>query len=127
MHSVAGIPVSSGACFQCRQCGACCRVEGYVRLSDEDVRRLSAELGLDTYTFTERYTRLTRERDCLALQERADGACVFLSPAGTCTVNRAKPRQCREFPASWRFRDAERICRGLQADTMSPREKAAPQ
>ncbi len=99
---------------RCMRCGSCCRAEGYVRLTEADIERLARALQMDAYTFTERYTRVTRDRACLSLTEKADGSCVFLNETAGCVVNSAKPSQCRDFPTRWRFSDAETVCAALQ-------------
>ena len=95
---------------QCRQCGNCCRVEGYVRLRPGEDEALAACLGLDVYEFTRRHTRLTADRRGLSLAEKADGSCVFLGEDGRCVVQAVKPAQCRAFPTEWSFAGYEEIC-----------------
>jgi uncharacterized protein len=100
----------------CLRCGACCRVEGYVRLEGDEPDRMAAFLGLTVPDFTRAYTRLTRDRAALSLVERADGACVFLAADGdACLVHAVKPRQCREFPRRWAFAGYERVCAAARA------------
>lgn len=41
------------ATFQCRRCGACCRVPGYVALEPGEPEAIAAFLGLDVYAFKE--------------------------------------------------------------------------
>lgn len=84
----------------CHRCGACCRWPGEVRLSDEEIARLAAFLGLAEPVFIEQHTRLRRDRRGLALKERGDHSCIFLQ-ASACAVNAVKPAQCREFPNRW--------------------------
>ncbi len=95
--------------FKCLGCGACCRQEGYVRLEKNEPDIIAAFLHMDVLNFIETYTRVTRDRRCLALIDKANGECIFLNSKG-CRINGVKPRQCREFPVSWRFRDFENIC-----------------
>jgi Fe-S-cluster containining protein len=103
----------SGTVFACRQCGACCRVSGPVRLQVSEVGALAAFLDLDVYAFTRRYTQLTKDRQCLTLIENEDGSCVFLQPDHRCLVQHVKPLQCKEFPAKWHFSGYEKICRAM--------------
>lgn len=98
--------------FVCTQCGACCRVPGYVRVSDEEVTRIAAQLGLDVAAFTANHTRLMPDRSGLALLEEEDGSCAFLAADGTCRVQPVKPEQCRGFPYTWRYPDMATICEG---------------
>lgn len=99
----------------CRRCGACCRVEGYVRLRAKDVEAIAAHLGLSVDAFTCRYTRLTDDRRGLSLTEKPDGSCIFLESDNTCRIQAAKPDQCRSFPMEWRFDGYETICEAAKA------------
>ena len=96
--------------LECDRCTACCRWPGQVRLTDSEIARLAAHLGLAEPEFIERYTRLNSTRTGLALIDQADGACVFLE-GNDCRVNPVKPQQCREFPNLWNFPGFERHCR----------------
>ena len=101
--------------FRCRRCGNCCRWPGYVRLDGEEIGALAAELGLTEDELIQHHTRLTGDRRGLSLLENADGSCVFLeeTPEGAaCRIQRAKPRQCREFPKIWNFPGWEKECAG---------------
>ena len=86
--------------FTCRQCGTCCRWEGHVLLTPEDITRLSVSTGLSEEKFIERYTVLASNRRELCLAEHPDGRCVFLGE-NNCAVYDSRPAQCREFPAGW--------------------------
>lgn len=97
--------------FQCLRCGACCRHPGEVRLDEGEAERIAQTLGVQIDAFIQTYTRLSSDRRGLSLIERADQACVFLDDApATCRIQAAKPRQCREFPAGWRYADFEQVC-----------------
>lgn len=99
------------AIFRCLRCGNCCRHEGEVRLDDGEAETIAAGLGLDVATFTAQFTRLRDDRRGLSLKDQADGACIFLEgtpPA--CHIQADKPRQCRDFPMRWKYRDLEAIC-----------------
>lgn len=87
--------------FECQRCGACCRWEGHVILTDEDIARLAVATALSEVDFIERYTILAANRCQLSLAEQADGSCIFLKE-DRCSVYEARPRQCRSFPHQWR-------------------------
>ncbi len=99
--------------FVCRQCGRCCEGDGTVRLQEEDCEAIARLLGLDPYEFTRQFTRLGPFREALELTDRDDGACVFLTAEGTCRIQAAKPRQCRDFPAGWSDAGMEKRCAGM--------------
>ena len=104
------------ASFKCTRCGSCCRESGYVHVTDEEVDQIAAQFELGVDVFTERDTRLTHNRTGLSLTEQDDGACIFLSEVGECSVETVKPLQCREFPFVWRYKDVARICEGWRTD-----------
>ena len=95
--------------FECQRCTACCRWPGEVRLDDQEITRLAALKGLTEFDFIQQFTRLTRDRRGLSLEEKADGECVFLN-GNDCSVQTVKPQQCRDFPNLWNFPGFEKIC-----------------
>ncbi|HEX5221126.1 MAG TPA: YkgJ family cysteine cluster protein [Verrucomicrobiae bacterium] len=97
---------------ECQRCTACCRWPGQVRLTAEEISRLAAFRGQSEREFIQQSTRLTHDRRGLALQEQADGACVFLV-GNNCAVQPVKPQQCRDFPNLWRHPDADKLCRAV--------------
>jgi Fe-S-cluster containining protein len=99
--------------FHCRQCGACCRVPGRVHLLHGEETSLARCLGLDVLDFTARCAALAPDRRGLVLKDKPNGACILLDDAGRCTAHAAKPRQCRDFPFSWRNADSAAVCPGL--------------
>jgi len=101
--------------FECRRCGSCCKVSGYVRLEEGEARRIAEHLGLELREFTDQYTRLTEDRRCLSLNEHPDCTCIFLMEEGGCRIQSVKPKQCRTFPRVWRFEGWEGICENRSA------------
>jgi Fe-S-cluster containining protein len=87
--------------FRCTRCGACCRWTGSVLLTDRDIACMAEKLNLTEQAFIDRYTRLAPNRIQLALTERPDGSCCFLS-GNRCSIYAARPVQCRSFPHAWR-------------------------
>jgi len=87
--------------FQCQQCGLCCRWEGHVLLTDEDITRLATATGLSEDEFIDRHTILAANRRQLSLAEYPDGRCVFMEGNG-CMHYDARPTQCRNFSHTWR-------------------------
>ena len=103
--------------FICQQCGACCRWEGHVLLTGEDITRLAAATGLSEDEFIERHTILAMNRSQLSLAEYPDGRCVFLEE-NRCAVYEARPDQCRNFPHTWRVSEG---CPALEERDKSQR------
>ena len=101
--------------FVCRRCGCCCRWPGCVKLADEETGRLAGFLGIPEEKFIAELTRISPDRQCLSLIEKADGSCIFLDSDGgvaVCKVEPVKPRQCRNFPEKWNFPGWREACPG---------------
>jgi Fe-S-cluster containining protein len=64
-------------------------------LSEEDVVRAAAFLGMTAADFERRYVYRTRRR--IRLRTPRDSHCHFLRGDG-CSIHPAKPTQCRIFP-----------------------------
>jgi Fe-S-cluster containining protein len=96
----------------CQRCTACCRWPGQVKLSDADVTRIAGFLQLTENDFIQQHTRLQHDRRGLALEEQADGVCVFLKD-NLCTIQSVKPQQCRDFPNLWKYPSSEEYCRAI--------------
>ena len=97
--------------FHCRCCGACCRIkDGIVRVSDAEISRIAAYLGMDEAEFIATETELAPDRKGLVLKSRADGACVYLDENNLCRLNPIKPDKCRSFPFEWTNPDSNAIC-----------------
>ncbi|MFH2090977.1 MAG: YkgJ family cysteine cluster protein [Pseudomonadota bacterium] len=95
--------------FKCLGCGACCRQDGYVRLKKNEPDKIAAFLNMDVYDFIETCTVLTCDRHSLALKDKKNGECLFLTPGG-CAINAVKPDQCLDFPHRWKFKAFKTTC-----------------
>mmetsp|Transcript_29994 Transcript_29994/g.62141 ORF Transcript_29994/g.62141 Transcript_29994/m.62141 type:complete len:308 (-) Transcript_29994:50-973(-) len=110
-----------GLDFSCTGCGKCCRVDGDVWLSPEEIPQImqvledncdSKDDSLSLKKFREKYVKaeifaqtnngseveaLTSETwMCL---KREEGACVFLDPSSNkCGIYDVRPVQCRTYP-----------------------------
>jgi len=86
-----------GLRFACQpNCGACCNQKGEVWVNGEEIHRLATHLRLAQPEFRKRYLR--KMHGNFALQDNAQGGCIFLSPDLKCTVYEARPEQCRTYP-----------------------------
>ena len=66
--------------LHCRCYGACCRIkDGIVRVSDAEVARIAAFLGMSESDFIERETELAPGRKSLMLKSLPDGSCAYLA------------------------------------------------
>lgn len=101
--------------FVCRRCGACCRIEGIVRLREDDTARIAAHLGMSETDFIARDTALAPDRRCLVLKDRPDGACAMLDEGNRCRIYSVRPEKCRTFPYEWTNAESAAYCPGLAA------------
>jgi Fe-S-cluster containining protein len=103
--------MAAGFRFECQPgCIECCRQKGFVYLTEEDLRRAAAYVGLSPEAFESKYVYRTRRllrfrtprgRLWLQLSGRPvfprGARCPFLTHEG-CSIHPAKPTQCRTFP-----------------------------
>ena len=82
--------------FECQPgCTKCCEQQGFVYLTEDDIPRLAAFLGMTVAAFEKRYVYRTRNLRRLRVPRHAQ--CEFLKGGG-CSVHPAKPLQCAAFP-----------------------------
>ena len=81
-----------------------------MRVSDAEISRIAAYLGMDEAEFIANETELAPDRKGLVLKSRADGACVYLDENNLCRLNPVKPDKCRSFPFEWTNPDSNAIC-----------------
>ena len=104
--------------FQCQPgCTACCTQRGFVYLTEADLERVAAFLGMEPAVFEHRYVYRTSKR--LRLRVPRDAQCHFLREGG-CSIHPAKPTQCRIFPfwpelvdSRREWKKAARYCPGM--------------
>ena len=102
--------------FNCRRCGACCRIkDGIVRVSDGEIKRIAEFLGMGEAEFIAKGTELSPDRRSLVLKNAPDGACAYLTPDSLCRINQVKPGKCRTFPFEWTNPDSANVCPELAA------------
>ena len=102
--------------FTCRRCGACCRIkDGIVRVSEEEIARIAAFLGMAEADFIANETELSPDRKSLVLKSLPDGTCAYLTPDNLCRINPVKPDKCRTFPLAWSNPDSETVCPEMAA------------
>ena len=101
--------------FRCRQCGACCRIpNGIVRVSEDEIARIAAHLGMTEPDFIRQECEIAPDRRGLMLRSQADGACVWLTDENRCRIHAVKPDKCRTFPYEWTNADSNEVCPGLR-------------
>lgn len=88
--------LAEGVRFRCTDCGACCSgAPGKVRVSDEEIRKISAFRNQSEADF--RRTEIREVDGENLLRENANGDCVFFVQ-NRCLIHPVKPRQCRAYP-----------------------------
>ena len=97
--------------FECQRCGNCCRGDGIVRVTPEEVRAIAEFLNIPVQECYNRYT--IQVHDGYWLKDKPNKDCIFLE-GNLCSIHPVKPRQCRDFPWKWRTNDAINYCKGLQ-------------
>ena len=97
--------------FNCRRCGACCRIKnGIVRVSEDEIKRIAAFLGVAEADFIANETELSPDRKSLILKSLPDGSCAYLTKDNLCRINPVKPDKCRTFPLKWVNPDSAKVC-----------------
>lgn len=88
--------MAQGIRFECQPgCTECCTQRGFVYLTEADLGRAAAFLGMTRAAFEKRYVYRTSKR--LRLRVPRETQCYFLNGEG-CSIHPAKPTQCRIFP-----------------------------
>ena len=103
--------------FRCVRCGACCRWEGPVRVTEAEVDAIAAYLNIPVKDSLRDHTVLTADRRSLSLKEKTDGSCCYYDEkTRLCRIQDVKPAQCRNFPCRWNFPGWEKLCAGAQTE-----------
>jgi hypothetical protein len=100
--------------YHCQRCTNCCRWPGFVPVGDGEITAIAQHLGLSEHDFIQRYTRLRRQRDGLALTDKPNGECIFLE-GRDCAIQPVKPVQCAGFPNTWNFPGWRDVCEAVPA------------
>ena len=88
--------MAEGLRFECQSgCTECCRRKGFVYLTEADLARAAAFLGMTAAAFERKFVYRTRNR--MRLRMPRNSTCRFLRDDG-CSIHPAKPTQCRAFP-----------------------------
>ena len=81
-----------------------------MRVSDAEIARIAAFLGMDEAEFIERETEVAPDRKSLVLKSLPDGSCAYLTEHNLCRINPVKPEKCRTFPFGWTNPDSDEVC-----------------
>ena len=105
--------------FKCHQCGNCCRGDGQVFVSAEEISRMADHLDMNYMDFRIQY--LTKYHNQNILKSKYNLDCIFLESDSSCKVHPVKPDQCKKWPY-WpemihdeeSFEDGQSYCEGLK-------------
>ncbi len=95
----------------CQRCGKCCRWEGDVCITEEEVSSIAHYLEMEEVDFINDLCRLRGNRQGLSIIDTEDGSCAMLTEKG-CRIQAVKPQQCKDFPYRWNFPGWETRCPG---------------
>lgn len=88
--------MAEGLRFECQPgCTECCEQKGFVYLTEADLSRVAAHLGMTPEAFERKYCY--RTRNLVRLRVPRESNCHFLREGG-CSIHEVKPTQCRIFP-----------------------------
>lgn len=85
-----------------------------MRVSDAEIARIAASLGMSEAAFIESETEVAPDRKGLVLKSRSDGSCVYLADDNRCEIHAVKPDKCRTFPFEWTNPDSFSLCPALR-------------
>jgi len=98
-----------GRNFECNQCGACCRWQGKVFLTPEDIGKIALHMGIEIGKFLEKYTENYGGSTVLRNKEESQD-CVMMD-GDKCGVWGHHPKQCDEWPKKF-----DKRCPGFTND-----------
>ncbi len=83
--------------LDCLRCPAfCCKIAGYVEVSEYDIRRLAKFLGLTKSEFEAKHIVERTRRGKKHIKAEYE-TCQFLDSKRRCTVYEARPTDCRGY------------------------------
>ena len=99
----------NGLKFSCVQCGRCCLgTRTNVFVNPSEMKALAEAKGMSMHSFVQNFTEEREistaggEKVVHTSLKNSNGACSLLSSdRKTCTVNDAKPTQCKNYPFGW--------------------------
>jgi len=93
--------------YDCLKCPAYCCSYARIIVSKKDLERLAKHFGISAREARKRFTKKGEEKNERVLRHQADEhfgtICRFIDPETRgCTVYKARPKICREFPGTAR-------------------------
>lgn len=111
--------------FKCIQCGDCCNpaksrwgisktgilARACILFTDKDVKRAAAFLGLNADEFKEKY-----KVDSSHFIDVTHSPCPFLTEENKCSIHKAKPDLCRNWPKNGATDEQIKDCKGYSKE-----------
>jgi len=82
--------------FECQKTGHCCRFEGYVYVSEEEMASMAKSLGQPLAFFKAQY--VIQDGPYFLISKPGYRKDCFLNCQNECQVYLARPQQCRTYP-----------------------------
>ena len=82
--------------FKCQKSGNCCKADGFVFVSKENITNMSRELNLSEFEFRQKYTRKHNGWEIVASPNFQQNC--FLTCNKTCRVYKSRPSACQTYP-----------------------------
>lgn len=83
--------------FSCIGCGLCCKENGYVYFSLEDIKKASEYLNINPLVFINKYLKHSYSLE-YHIKVDEENRCPFLDEKDKCIIHDAKPKQCHTYP-----------------------------
>jgi uncharacterized protein len=105
--------------FQCQNCGACCLRDGYVYVNEEEIKKISQFLKMDTTKFIDEYVATDSGWNIISSPQYNPNC--FLNN-NQCKIYPVRPQYCRKYPNCpdvWMSKESlqedAKSCPGLRA------------
>ena len=82
--------------FRCQKTGNCCRRDGIVYASQDEIKEMAASLDIDIATFMSRFTK--RDNGWTVISTQRFRPNCFLDDNNGCSIYNARPKHCRTYP-----------------------------
>lgn len=83
--------------FECQKCGNCCKRQGIVFLTNNDLFNLCEFFKLDYEQLKAKYLNVFNNK--LVLKDHKLGACIFFNyEKNICSIYEVRPEQCQKYP-----------------------------
>lgn len=82
--------------FKCQQSGNCCRREGYVYVTPQEMSDMAKFLGVALAEFQKKYVIREEGWSLISSPTHRDGC--FLNQSNQCSIYPVRPKECKTYP-----------------------------